>query len=142
MRTTALRSNVPASTDAKENIVKTLRLEPAAGRPYVPGLLTDGGIVFVSGQIPLRSGTMVDGSIEDQTDAVFDNIEAILADANAALDDVVRCGVFIADLDDLAAFNAVYTRRFGGHLPTRTTVGAHLPGYGVEIDCIAVVPRA
>jgi 2-iminobutanoate/2-iminopropanoate deaminase len=115
--------------------------EAAAGRPYVPGLVAN-GMVFVSGQIPLRDGRIVDDSIEVQVQVVLDNIEAILADAGASLDDVVRCGVFVDDLDDLPRVNAEYERAFRGHLPTRTTVGVNLPGYGVEIDCIALVPSA
>jgi len=112
--------------------------ETAAGRPYVPGLVAEGGLIFVSGQVPLRDGHIVDDSIEVQVQVVLDNIDAILADAGASLEDVVRCGVFVADLQDLPRVNAVYEQAFRGHLPTRTTVGVDLPGYGVEIDCIAV----
>lgn len=118
----------------------TLLPDAAAGRPYVPGLVTTGGLIFVSGQIPVRNGRIVDRSIEDQVETVLENIAAILADAGATLADVVRCGVFVADLQDLPRINAVYERAFRGHLPTRTTVGADLPGYGIEIDCIAIRP--
>jgi 2-iminobutanoate/2-iminopropanoate deaminase len=121
-------------------VTRVLRPDAAAGRPYVPGLVADNGLILVSGQIPIRDGGLVDGPIETQVEIVFDNIEAILADAGAALDDVVRCGVFVADLADLPAVNAVYERAFGDHRPTRTTVGVDLPGYGIEIDCIAVAP--
>ena len=117
-----------------------LRPDAAAGRPYVPGLAVSEGLIFVSGQIPLRDGHIVDESIEAQVETVLENIEWILADAGATLDDVVRCGVYLADLDDLPRVNEVYERALREHLPTRTTVGVMLPGYGVEIDCIAVVP--
>lgn len=122
--------------------MQALRTEAANGRPYVPGILAEGQFIFVSGQIPLRDGELVGPSIENQAEAVSENIEWILADAGATLQDVVRCGVFVADLDDLPSFNEVYQRAFGGRLPTRTTVGAILPGYGVEVDCIAVAPTA
>ena len=99
-----------------------------------------GDLVFVSGQIPVKDGAIVEGPIENQVAVVLANIEAVLARVGASLEDVVRCGVFLANLDDLAAVNAVYQRAFARGLPSRTTVGATLPGYGVEIDCIAVVP--
>jgi 2-iminobutanoate/2-iminopropanoate deaminase len=114
--------------------------EAAAGRPYVPGLVAQGGLVFVSGQIPLRDGQLVDGPIETQVEVVLGNIEVILQSAGASLADVVRCGVFVADLDTLPQVNAAYEAAFQGNLPTRTTVGVDLPGYGVEIDAIAVLP--
>jgi 2-iminobutanoate/2-iminopropanoate deaminase len=102
--------------------------------------VVEGPLIFVSGQIPLRDGRIVDGSIEAQVEVVVDNIEAILCEAGASLGDIVRCGLFLADLSDLPRVNAVYERAFGDRLPTRTTVGVMLPGYGVEIDCIAVLP--
>lgn len=83
----------------------------------------------------------MDQSIEGQAQAVFEKLEWILGDVGATLHDVVRCGVFLDDLDDLGRFNVVYQRSFGERLPARTTVGATLPGYRVEVDCIAVVPR-
>ena len=116
------------------------RTPEAAARPYVPGLVAHGDLIFVSGQIPLRDGRIVDDSIETQVEAVLANIESILEDAGASLRDVVRCGVYLANLQDLPRVNTVYARAFGDKLPTRTTVGVMLPGYGVEIDCIAVLP--
>jgi 2-iminobutanoate/2-iminopropanoate deaminase len=120
---------------------RTLCPDRAVGRPYVPGLVTREGLVFVSGQIPLKNGQLVVDSIEAQVEAVLDNIAAILEDAGASLVDVVRCGLFLSDLSDLPRVNAVYEQAFNGHLPTRTTVGVTLPGYDVEIDCIAISPH-
>jgi 2-iminobutanoate/2-iminopropanoate deaminase len=119
--------------------IKILLPDAAPGRPYVPGLVTQGGLIFVSGQIPLRDGRIIDGPIEAQVELVLTNIESILVDAGATLNDVVRCGLYLADLDDLPKVNAVYERAFAGHRPTRTTLGVTLPGYDVEIECIAVV---
>jgi 2-iminobutanoate/2-iminopropanoate deaminase len=120
--------------------IEIINAEASAGRPYVPGIIARGDLVFVSGQIPVRDGHLVEGSIETQVETVLGNIEAILRQAGASLSHVVRCGVFVANLDDLPRVNTVYERVFAGWRPTRTTVGATLPGYGVEIDCIAVLP--
>ena len=119
---------------------RILRPDAATDRPYVPGLLTNGDLIFVSGQIPMRDGRIVDDSIEHQVQVVFENIKAVLADAGASLDDIVRCGLYLADLDTLPRVNQAYEQALGSHRPTRTTVGVTLPGYDVEIDCIAVVP--
>jgi 2-iminobutanoate/2-iminopropanoate deaminase len=120
--------------------IEIINAEASIGRPYVPGIVARGDLLFVSGQIPIRNGHLVEGSIEEQVETVFENIESILRHAGASLRDVVRCGVFVANLDDLPRVNAVYERAFDGWRPARTTVGATLPGYGVEIDCIAVIP--
>jgi len=116
--------------------------EKSAGRPYVPGVVATGDLIFVSGQIPMRDGRLVDESIEAQVEAVLDNVESILRHAGATRADIVRCGVYVTELADLPQFNAAYERFFGGHLPARTTVGVMLPGYDVEIDCIAVLPNS
>lgn len=109
-------------------------------RPYVPAIVAEGRFVFVSGQIPIRDGQIVHGDIAEQTRTVMANIASILESAGATLADVVRCGVFLTDLDRLPEFNDAYTAAFQTRLPTRTAVGAVLHGYDVEIDCIAVLP--
>ena len=106
---------------------------------YSPGVIAEGRFVYVSGQGPIRDGEVVAGTIEEQTRLVIENLGAVLAEAGASYADVVRCGVFLADLDDFAAMNAVYASFFDDPLPARTTVGAHLPGIKVEIDCVAVL---
>jgi 2-iminobutanoate/2-iminopropanoate deaminase len=116
------------------------RIGASPERPYSLAIAAEGKFIFVSGQIPMRDGRMVSGPIGEQTAAVLQNISDILTSAGAALSDVVRCGVFLADLDDLAEFNVAYVAAFGSTLPARSTVGVALPGYGVEIDCIAVIP--
>jgi 2-iminobutanoate/2-iminopropanoate deaminase len=108
---------------------------------YSPGVVAEGRFVYVSGQGPLRDGELVSGTIAEETEIALANVAAVLAEAGATLDDVVRCGVFLADLDDFAAMNEVYRRTFGDPLPARTTVGASLPGIKVEIDCVAVLPE-
>jgi 2-iminobutanoate/2-iminopropanoate deaminase len=122
--------------------LQTIDAHASAGLPYVPGIIARGDLIFVSGQIPIRDGRIVDESIEAQMEVVLENIESILGHAGSSLSDVVRCGVYVADLSDLPRVNAAYARAFGEQLPTRTTVGVQLPGYGVEIDCIAVIPTS
>jgi 2-iminobutanoate/2-iminopropanoate deaminase len=115
---------------------------PAPAGAYSPGIVAEGRLVFVSGQGPLRDGQIVHGTIEEETEIVLDNLRTIVEAAGATLADVVRVGVFLADLGDFAAMNAVYERVFPAPLPARTTVGAQLPGIKVEIDCVAVLPEA
>jgi len=111
----------------------------ASDRPFVAAVMAEGKLLFVSGQVPTRNGELVTGTVSQQTELVMENIAAVLRSAGATLDDVVRCGVVLADLADLAEFNQAYLRAFGPRLPARTVVGAQLPGWAVEIDCIATV---
>jgi reactive intermediate/imine deaminase len=111
----------------------------SAGRPYVTAVVAEGKFVFVSGQTPTKNGELVTASIGQQTELVLQNVADILTSAGSSLADVVRCGVYLADLGDLPEFNAAYVRAFDGKLPARTAVGVKLPGYAVEIDCIAKV---
>ena len=116
---------------------------PSPVGPYSPGLVA-GPFVFVSGQSGREPGTgHVAPDVETQTEQVFRNIAAILDAAGSSLAHVVRCGVFLVDMREFQAMNAVYARVFGEHRPARTTVEvAGLPGPGlrVEIDAIAVIP--
>jgi 2-iminobutanoate/2-iminopropanoate deaminase len=108
---------------------------------YSPGVVASGTFVYVSGQGPLRDGEPVTGTIQEETEVVLENLASVLSEAGASLADVVRVGVFLADLDDFAAMNEVYARTFPEPLPARTTVGASLPGIKVEIDCVALLPE-
>jgi 2-iminobutanoate/2-iminopropanoate deaminase len=108
---------------------------------YSPGIVAEGRFVYVSGQGPLRHGAVVGESVAEQTRITLENLAAVLAEAGAGLADVVRCGVFLADMADFAAMNDVYAGYFPRPLPARTTVGAALAaGMKVEIDCVAVLP--
>jgi 2-iminobutanoate/2-iminopropanoate deaminase len=113
--------------------------------PYSPGMAL-GDLVFVSGQgaTDPATGQLAGLDVETQTEQVFRNISAILAAAGTDLSHVLRCGVFLVDMRDFAAMNAVYARVFGEHRPARTTVAvASLPhpGLRVEIDAVACLPR-
>jgi 2-iminobutanoate/2-iminopropanoate deaminase len=113
---------------------------PAAIGPYSQAIKT-GSLLFVSGQIPIdpATGNLVDGDIAAQTHRVFQNIAGILTAAGATLDDVVRTTVYLADMNDFAAMNAVYATYFSSPAPARATVqAARLPKDSrVEIDVIA-----
>jgi 2-iminobutanoate/2-iminopropanoate deaminase len=104
-----------------------------------------GRLIFVSGQgatIP-GTGELAGLDVETQTVQVFKNLEAILTAAGSGLDCILRCGVFIADMRDFPAMNAVYEKMMAGNKAARTTVQvAALPVNGllVEIDAIAYKP--
>lgn len=116
---------------------------PAAVGPYSQGVQC-GDFVYTAGQIPLdpATGQLVQGSIEDQTRQVLKNLQAILAAAGCGMSDVVKTTVFIMDMGDFKAMNAVYAEFFPGAPPARSTVQvAGLPlGARVEIEAVAVRP--
>jgi 2-iminobutanoate/2-iminopropanoate deaminase len=100
------------------------------------------GTLYVSGQIAIdpESGRMIEGSVEDETRRVLDNVGAILQAASMSFEDVVRCEVFLDDMDDYAQVNEVYARYFNEQPPARQALEvATLPrGAQVEASCIAV----
>lgn len=121
---------------------------PAAIGPYSQAIRT-GGILYTSGQIPIDpdTGNLVSGGITEQTTRALDNLKAVLAAAHLDLADVVKTTVFLKDLADFAAMNAVYSTYFaptGVIAPARSTVQvAALPKDAlVEIECIAAAPSA
>lgn len=113
---------------------------PAAIGPYSQAVTVDGWL-FASGQIPLdpATGELVTGSVADQTDQVFKNLAAVLAEGGTSLSSVVKTTVYLVDMGTFAEMNEVYGRHFGDHRPARATVAvAALPkGVDVEIDVIA-----
>ena len=98
-----------------------------------------GDFLFFSGQVGVDSaGELVEGGIEAQAEQIFVNLRAVLDAAGKTFADVVRAGVFLTDMADFAALNAVYARHFDQPYPARTTVAvAALPGgAAVEIDLV------
>ena len=116
---------------------------PKAVGPYSQAIKAS-GFVFLSGQIPLdpATGQLVPGSIEDQTRRVMLNLSAVLAAAGTSFARVVKSTIYLTDLRDFAAVNAVYASHFSSDPPARATVQvAALPlGASVEIDMIAEAP--
>ena len=109
--------------------------------PYSPGMVFD-RLVFVSGQgaTDPATGQLAGLDVASQTEQVFRNIRTILEAAGTDLSHVLRCGVFLVDMRDFEAMNAVYARVFGDHRPARTTVqvaALPIPGLRVEIDAVA-----
>jgi len=118
-------------------------LAPRAIGPYSQAIQAQGSrMVFLSGQIPLdvKTGELVAGDISAQTERVMENLGAVLRAASLGFGDVVRCTIFLVDLGEFAAVNAVYGRYFASSPPARATVQVSgLPrGARVEIDAIAV----
>ena len=113
---------------------------PQAIGPYSQAVVA-GGLVFTAGQVALDPGTMelVPGDVAAQAERVFDNLAAVLAASSSAFDRVLKATVYLADMGDFGAVNAVYAARFGSHRPARSTVAVKtLPkGALVEIDLVA-----
>jgi 2-iminobutanoate/2-iminopropanoate deaminase len=115
------------------------RNAPSAG-PFSPAV-RGGDTIYLSGQVGQdpATGRLVDGGVAAQAEQALRNLAAVLEAAGKTLDDVVRVGVYLADMGDFAAMNEVYARHFAQPYPARTTIGvAALPmGAAVEIDLIA-----
>jgi len=114
---------------------------PAAIGPYSQAIKA-GGLVFVSGQIPIdpETGEFVAGGIAQQTEQVLKNLAAVLEAAGSGLDKVVKTTVFLADMKEFSGMNEVYARFFQSPPPARATVAAAgLPRDArVEIEAIAL----
>lgn len=108
--------------------------------PYSQAVL-EGDFIFVAGQGPINpaTGDLELGDARSETKRVFENIKAILAAAGSALEHVVKCNVYLRDINDFAAMNDVYASYFSKPFPARTTIqaGALPGGIAVEIECIA-----
>jgi len=115
---------------------------PTAIGAYSPAIRA-GNLLFVSGQVPMNpaTATLVDGDITAQTEQVMRNLTALLKAAGAGFEHVVKTTVFLADMNDFAAMNAVYAKYMVDPPPARATVQvARLPrDVKVEIDLIAVL---
>jgi 2-iminobutanoate/2-iminopropanoate deaminase len=121
-------------------------------KPIIPGkppvgayspAIRAGEFIFLSGQVPVsaETGELIGEDVATQTHAVVDRIERVLAEAGAALSDVVSVTAYLADINDWDTFNDAYKTRFTEPYPTRTTVGAGLHGFLVEISVTAYVPK-
>lgn len=115
---------------------------PAPAGAYSPAIRA-GDLIFVSGQVPRDPETgLIAEDVGQQTRQVLENLRHVLRTAGASLDDVVAVTAYLADIRDWDAFNGVYSEVFRAPYPTRTTVGAGLHGFAVEISAIAHVGSA
>ena len=124
-----------------KQVISTLQA-PAAIGPYSQAIRV-GNLVYTSGQLPIdpATGTFPEGGITAQTRQSLLNVQAILAEAGLAMSDVVKTTVFLADMNDFAAMNAVYADFFSEPFPARSAVAVKtLPkGAQVEIEVIAAI---
>ena len=112
--------------------------------PYSQAII-EGDFIFVAGQgcSNPQTGKLDLGDVGSETWRTFENIRAILDAAGSSLDDVVKCNVYLRDINDFAAMNEVYAKFFKAPFPARTTIqaGALPGGIAVEIECIAKAGR-
>jgi len=117
---------------------------PAAVGPYSQAVRV-GQFVYTAGQIPLdpATGKMVDDDITVQSERALRNLESVLTAAGGSLTDVVKTTVFLQDMAEFAAMNAVYAQFFSQNPPARSAVQvAALPlGARVEIEAVAYLPQ-
>jgi 2-iminobutanoate/2-iminopropanoate deaminase len=118
---------------------------PRPGGHYSQAVV-HGGLVYVAGQLPIKPNSQdkAVGGIEEQTEQVLANLEAVLRAANSGKDHVLKVTVYVADIALWGRVNAVYARFFGEHRPARTVVPTRElhHGFQVEIDAIAAIADA
>lgn len=113
---------------------------PAPIGPYSQAVKSN-GTIYISGQIPIdqSTGNLVEGTIEEETEQVMKNLGFILEEAGLSFDHVVKCSIFVSDMNNFSRINEVYGRFFQTNPPARETVEvSRLPkDVNVEISCIA-----
>jgi 2-iminobutanoate/2-iminopropanoate deaminase len=131
-----------ASPSVRREAIATAKA-PAAIGPYSQAIRA-GGAVWVAGQLGLdpATGKMVEGGIEGETRQALENVRAILSAADLGLEDVVQTQVFLADLDDFQAMNAVYAGFFPKAPPARATVQVAKLPKGARVEILAVAVKA
>jgi len=105
--------------------------------PFARAVEADGWL-YVSGQVPMVNGEVIDGGIVAQSHQAIKNVMAILAEAGYGPEHVVRCGVWLDDTRDFQSFNKVFKEYFGANPPARACVQASMVvDCKVEVDCVA-----
>lgn len=115
---------------------------PAAVGPYSQAI-DCGDTVYCSGQIPLdpQTGAVVEGGLEAQAHQMFRNVKAVLAEAGLSLQNVVKTTVFMTDLSQFAALNAIYAEYFAEPYPARSCVEVSALPKGVLVECEVIARR-
>ncbi|MBE0513728.1 RidA family protein [Sulfurimonas sp.] len=114
---------------------------PSAIGPYSQAVVAN-GMVFTSGQIALTpEGVMLENDVVIQTKQVLKNLQAVLEEAGASMQSVIKTTIFLDSMDDFVTINEIYAEAFGSHKPARSTVAVKtLPKNAlVEIDAVALV---
>lgn len=108
------------------------------GAPFSDAVVMAGGLAFVTGQGPLRGGSVVKGTIEEETELTLENLLGIVQRLGGDRTSISRCTCYLADLADIKGFNAAYLRFFGAVLPARSAIGVSLQG-GIRVEIDAIV---
>jgi 2-iminobutanoate/2-iminopropanoate deaminase len=131
----------------EEEHVRNAIVTEKAPKPLGPysQAIVEGDFIFVAGQgctNPL-TGKLELGDVRSETKRTFENVTAILEAAGSSLDDVLKCNVYLRDINDFAGMNEVYETFFAAPFPARTTIqaGALPGGIAVEIECVAKKAR-
>ncbi len=123
--------------------IQNISKAPQPTGPYCHAIKT-GNLVFCSGQTPLDpvSGKVTGANIQEQTERALQNLEIVLAGMGLSLQNVVKTNVYLKEMADFQAMNAVYIKMFGEHRPARTAIAIKETPLDalVEIECIAEIP--
>jgi reactive intermediate/imine deaminase len=141
LATVAALAGAPATATAQTAAEKVVYHQPngVPQNPFSPAVQV-GKIVFLAGQIGTKDGTLVTGGIEAETKQTMENIKATLGAIGLTMDDLVKCTVFLADMDEWGRMNAIYRTYFQPtRYPARSAFGANGLALGarVEIECVA-----
>ena len=135
---------IPEAESTRRQVIQP---EGVARLPVFSSAIRSGGFIFLSGALGALPGVMppqlIEGGIEAETRQTMDNIISVLAAADATLEDLIKCTVFLADIDDYAAMNSVYVEYFPSDPPARSALAGSGLALGalVEIECIAAAPE-
>jgi len=126
-----------------KTVVNQVPNGPKPAGPYSLGVITQGRLLFVSGQGPFdpKTGKVERGTIEQQTELVLNNVKSIVEAAGGKMENAVSCRVFLQPLDahTFQKMNSIYQNFFSSNPPARTTVGCQLLNMDVEIDCVVAL---
>ena len=93
-----------------------------------------GDWVICSGQVAIRDGALIDAGVGEQVTQALENMKGLLESQGATMDDVVKCTVFLVDMDDYAEMNEAYIAAFGDHRPTRSAIAVRELPIGAQVE--------
>lgn len=101
--------------------------------PYTP-VMRAGDWVICSGQVAIRDGSLIDGGVGEQVTQCLANMKGLLESQGATMNDVVKCTVFLVDMNDYAEMNEAYIAAFGDHRPTRSAIAVRELPIGAQVE--------